>query len=634
MRRLRSFTNCVLFAVVLLGQSKVVAARDSERQRAPELVPAKGWLNTAQPLTLTQLRGKVVLLDFWTYACINCMHILPDLRYLEQTFAGEPFVILGVHSAKFTNEAEVANIRQAILRYGIEHPVVVDDEYKIWNKYRVNAWPTLVLIDPEGYIVGRLTGEGHRQELESAIRRLLSEYRKKGKLDGRPLSLTLEQPTETTALRFPGKVAVSATGRIAIADSGHHRIVVANPKGQVEFVIGRASGSAGWADGSFAEATFNQPQGVAFGAERLFVADTNNHRIRMIDFTTQTVSTIAGNGRQGFDDGGPAREVALNSPWDLVVAGNELFIAMAGAHQIWRIDRIQWQAEPIAGSGREDILDGVDLFSALAQPSGLWLDGGFLYIADAEVSAVRRLRLADRRLESLVGRGLFEFGDRDGPTEQALLQHPLGVAVMNNTVYVADTFNHKIRAIDLKRRHVISVWGTGRPGQGGQELNEPGGLAAFEGKLYVADTNNHRIVVVEPSRKRAEPLLLLGLAPPGVIGVWDTPRIVSLDPIALRSATPFILHFDVDPPYKINPRAPRFVRIGERQVRLDLGTHAYSGTLLPSDVRDRRVVVGTEYYVCEEKAESVCLRRQVEFHVPIRPSARQPSRIDLRTPKS
>src|SRR5215471_1436173 len=158
---------------------------------APELTGA-AWLNTERSLTLADLRGKLVLLDFWTYCCINCMHILPDLKYLEEKYADQPLVVIGVHSAKFENEKDTDNIRNAILRYGIQHPVVVDVNHKLWNAYAVRGWPTVVLVDPAGYVLGSVTGEGHRDDLDRVIMVALAAYKEAGLLNDQPLPVKLE----------------------------------------------------------------------------------------------------------------------------------------------------------------------------------------------------------------------------------------------------------------------------------------------------------------------------------------------------------------------------------------------------------------------------------------------------------
>src|SRR5579871_3668049 len=316
-----------------------MATIEREPVRAPELNGA-AWLNTDHPLTLADLKGKLVLLDFWTYCCINCMHVLPDLKYLEEKYAGQPLVVIGVHSAKFENEQDIDNIRNAILRYGITHPVVVDVNHRLWNAYAVRGWPTVVLVDPSGYLLGSVSGEGHREQLDTVIDAALNAYSVAGMLNETPLPVHLESDTIIdTPLSYPGKVlADEASKRLFISDSGHHRVVIATPDGALLETIG--TGTAGADDGSFEEATFHNPQGLALDAEHdwLYVADTDNHLLRRLDLKARTVSTVAGTGEQGIGPNltAPAREQPLNSPWDVCFVDDLLYIA----HIPGRVERL------------------------------------------------------------------------------------------------------------------------------------------------------------------------------------------------------------------------------------------------------------------------------------------------------
>ena len=242
----------------------------------------------------------------------------------------------------------------------------------------------------------------------------------------------------------------------------------------------------------------------------LWVADTGNHALREVDLAAATVKTLAGTGRQA----GQGRKTDLNSPWDLALAGEKIFIAMAGSHQIWTYDLKSGRAEPFAGSGREDIRDGPGPEASLAQPSGLAIDGKRLYVADSEVSAVRSVSLETGGVETLIGKGLFDFGDKNGPFEEARLQHPLGVAWHDGKIYVADSYNHRIKILDLKKKKITAFLGTGKAGRKdgtNASFNEPGGLSVADGKLYIADTNNHLIRVADLKTGRVRTLKLTGL---------------------------------------------------------------------------------------------------------------------------
>jgi DNA-binding beta-propeller fold protein YncE len=544
-----------------------------KRFPAPSLEGGSEWLNTAGEITLKDLRGKVVLLDFWTYCCINCMHVLPDLAYLEQKFPNE-LVVIGVHSAKFDNEKDSANIRQAIMRYEIEHPVINDNEMTVWRKFRANAWPTVALIDPEGQYCGYISGEGNRELLEEVITRLVKYHRAKKTLDETPVDFHLERErAEPTPLRYPGKIlADEAGGRLFISDSNHNRIVEATLAGKVTRMFG--SGAIGRADGPADKASFDHPQGMALRGDTLYVADTENHLLRAIDLAKNTVSTVAGTGQQGHprNPGGEPLKTDIGSPWDLVFVGDTLFVAMAGPHQIWSLDFASNKLVPFAGSGREDILNGPHREAALAQPSGIATDGKFLYVVDSEGSAVRKIDTKpDGKVETLVGvsdidpgRALFNFGDVDGVGADAKLQHPLGICWHDGGLFVADSYNHKIKRVDPEKKSAKTFLGTGTAGRGAMpaEFSEPAGLAVAGGKLYIADTNNHVIRVADLASGAVTDLPLDGLAPPvvpkpeGVTPTSGESKVLSEQAVKPGAELVFEVELAVPEGYKLNPLGP------------------------------------------------------------------------------
>ncbi|MFM7424577.1 MAG: thioredoxin-like domain-containing protein [Elainella sp.] len=465
------------------------------RIHAPEL-PQTHWLNSA-PLSLAELRGQIVLLDFWSYCCINCLHVLPDLKYLEQKYRGQ-LVVIGVHSAKFPNEQAVENVQQAALRHAITHPILVDSDLQVWQQYAIKAWPTFVLIDPQGYIVFQAVGEGKCQVLDQEIARLIADFRP------RPQPVPIASlPASGQLLAFPGKVLADSTAdRLFIADTGHHRIVVASLDGEVQQIVG---GPAGLWDGDFAEVEFDSPQGMAFDPERqwLYIADTGNHMLRQLDLTQKTVETIAGIGQQSQNihpHGGDAREVALNSPWDLIKFRHFILVAMAGSHQIWGLDLRSGQIGTFVGTGAEGCWDGGPEVAAFAQPSGLATDERELFVADSESSTIRAVELDNQPQVRLVcGSGdLFSYGDQDGSGEAARLQHCMGLAYGAGYLWVADTYNHKIKRVDPQTGLCETLLGDGVPrlrdGVGLEaSFYEPSGLSVTGTQLYVADTNNHAI---------------------------------------------------------------------------------------------------------------------------------------------
>lgn len=447
------------------------------------------------------------------------MHVLPQLRELEVRYP-DVLAVIGVHTAKFTTEAEQANLRQAVLRYDIRHPVVNDRDYRIWQDYAVSAWPTAVFVDPAGRVVGMHAGEFQAPDFIPYIAEMLTAYA--NKLDRAALPLALEQEWEPERqLAFPGKVLADPDGgRLFLADSGHHRILVTDLNGQVRQVIG--SGNPGMRDGEAAVATFRMPQGMAVQGDTLYVADMGNHVIRRVDLRTGQVERVAGTGEPArlSRRGGPALKTPLSSPWDLALAGERLFIALAGTHQIWVLDTANGELQRLAGTGREALADGSLARCALAQPSGLALSGDQLYFADSESSAIRVADLQAGQTRTLVGAGLFDFGDQDGVGDAVRLQHSLGVAVHGDRLLVADTYNNRIKGIDPRRREARSFAGTGeaglQDGPGAQaRFWEPGGLSVAGNRLYIADTNNHAVRIANLDDGAVTTLPLTGLPPTG-----------------------------------------------------------------------------------------------------------------------
>jgi thiol-disulfide isomerase/thioredoxin len=382
--------------------------------KAPDFPENFEWINIDEPLNFSKLKGSVVVLDFWTYCCINCMHTLPTLAKLGEKYRGKPVVFIGVHSGKFFTEQEANNVKNAVARYEIEHPVVVDKEMQIWGKFQINAWPTILIIDPAGTIVYKQSGEGQKDEIDDTIEVLLQNHAKKGTLAANPVQIKHSAKIQSRLLSFPGKISISKTGKIALSDSNHNRILVTDISGKILHVVG--NGKAGLEDGDFVSTKFFRPQGVIWKENEIFVADTENHALRKINLGQNKVETVVGTGKQGpwISGGGKGKSVSITSPWDVALKDNLIYIAMAGNHQIWTYNTESQMVLPFAGSGQENIIDGPVRSAQLAQPSGLSIFEDKLYFADSEVSAIRQVDLLSKQVKTIVGHGLFEFGHQDG----------------------------------------------------------------------------------------------------------------------------------------------------------------------------------------------------------------------------
>ena len=514
------------FLFVLLMLASSVMAQEQREPKdifegdlvAPEFPAGLDWINVDNPLTMQGLQGKIVIFDFWTYGCINCLHVIPVLEQVEKKFADE-VVVIGVHSAKFENEGQTENLRQIVQRYGIHHPVINDKDFEVWGDYDARAWPTIAIVNPRGNWLIRQSGEIPFETFDTYLSGMINYFDSLDEdvIDRTPLELALEGAGDPgTALLYPGKVlADEASNRLFIADSSHNRIIVATLDGREVLDIIGTSGR-GLNDGDFDSATFDKPQGMALDGDLLYIADVNNHAIRVADLAARTISTIAGNGvmgRQRIQFGVPIADplsVSLRSPWDLEFDDDgTLHVAMAGTHQLYIYQPDSGQLYPSVGNGREANLNDVSLAnSELAQPSGLYYAGdGKLYFADSESSTIRLADFENDMVTVVSGttaNHLFQFGDVDGALGDNRLQHALDVqGAPSGDLYIADTYNSRIKVIRAGDTATNTVYGLG--GLGGYadgdtavaEFDEPGGLSYANGALYVADTNNHVIRTID-----------------------------------------------------------------------------------------------------------------------------------------
>jgi thiol-disulfide isomerase/thioredoxin len=622
-----------------------------------------GWLNTAGPIRLEDLRGKIVVLDFWTYCCINCHHLLPTLAKLEEKYKNE-LVVIGIHTPKFFAEQKTENLRQKVREYGIKHPVINDANQVLWQSFGVNSWPTLIVLGPRGEPIAKESGEVPFEALDHFIGQAVARFKARNELNETPVKFFPEnEKPDDTPLLFPGKVLADAGGkRLFIADTAHNRIVISGLNGQDPTPIG--TGRPGLVDGGFAKAEFNRPQGMCLVENTLYVADTENHALRAIDLKAKTVETVAGTGRQShnFKAHGSGKTTSLTSPWDVVhIPGSRmLLIAMAGQHQIWRYDLDSKIVEVWAGTGREDVGDGLLSTAAFAQPSGLATDGPHVFVADSEGSAVREITLSPRgsKVTTIAGthdleqgQSLFAFDDVDGQGDQSRLQHCLGVAYGRGELYIADTYNNKVKSCDPKTRTVKTLVGTHEPGDSDSSsvdpngnkvpprFFQPGGLSVAGSTLYVADTNNHKIRAVDLKDLSVATLDLAGLkppAPPARAPSFPNATVVNVPPVTVAPgssvtldvtvplASGYKLNTDVPMPYlvetpeksgllaesvsptgqKLETPSPKFT------IKVDLAHPAKPGESIP-------LKLSLSAFVCNE-GSSFCTIKSYVWNIPIK----------------
>lgn len=629
--------------------------QQAEKLKAPDFPDNKDWFNSP-PLSLNkQLSGKIVVLDFWTYCCINCIHILPDLVELEERYAGYPVAFVGVHSAKFDNEKVSANIREAVLRYEIAHPVVNDDEMHMWRRIGIRSWPSLAVVGPKGNLMLLASGEGNKHLIDACITAALEFYPKNlFRHDPVPLSPEIDKVTIDTPLRYPGKLAIDTKGkRLYISDSNNHRIVVTDLEGKFLETIG--TGRIGLVDGPYNKAQFFRLQGLALDKEKLYVADAENHALRVVDLKSKIVSTLVGNGTQGRDykGGKSGIEQSISTPWDVYVESEKVYIAMAGTHQIWVYDLKKKTAKNFSGNGSEQNLNHQDpLQAAWAQPSGLTIGANKLFIADSESSTVRSINLNSGATQTIAGgedaqpRNLFAFGDIDGIGEKARMQHVLGVQWWEEKkkIIVADTYNHRLKLLDPKTGEVKKWVGSGKSGlKDGKgidtQFSEPSGFAIDikNEKLYVADTNNHVIRVIDLNSLETQTLNLSGVTPPlkpiaprsiRLAELPGTPTIIS-DPLSLTEGEQGILTINLKLPaenHLTENAESRWQVLADKNTPIEIDEDKAAGVIeenkiinIPFKLKDgaKKGTVRVEAiaYFCKDQGE--CQISGVLFEVPV-----------------
>ena len=640
------FTRFALSAFILFASTLSIGYAASEdatptTQLHRTITQHKGWLNTSRPLVADDLKGRIILLDFWTYGCINCMQVMPDLAYWEDTF-GADLTVIGVHSAKFKNESDTSHIRQAIVRHHLRHPVVNDFDFTTWNAFGINAWPTFVLINPMGTVEKIYSGEGKRSIIEHDIEALRVKYA--GRINTTTLPVALEKDKQPeTYLSFPAKLAYGRYGdtqALYIADSGHDRIVVTSLKGNVLATIG--SGDSGLADGDSASAQFRRPQGLLLAYPSLYVADTGNHLLRQVDLVGGQVTTIAGTGQQGHDYSvhhRPALEASLASPWDIAFYPDDrhIVITQAGLHQLWSYDVDAKTVTVLAGNGHESIEDGPNPQNALAQTSGVSPLGDTLYFVDPETSSLRQLQ--GGVVKTLIGSGLFDFGYKEGTRGTALMQHPLGLVAEQDAIYVADSYNHSIRRFDVKTGVLSNAIGHGERGHtngafAAARFNEPNAIIDVGGKLYIADTNNSDIRIADIKTKT---VTTLKITPPVAVTTVSfsegLPNTQAMDALQVKADAPLALAIGLQKGWHINKDAPSFLALFDMQGKPKAvdsferdtlkAPHVMLGALKAGEYR-----LQTTLYYCADAAGSQCLLKS--FDVTLKACGEGETMVDLK----
>jgi DNA-binding beta-propeller fold protein YncE len=483
---------------MILGDIAFDATRAVSRPVLPGFPDSLRWVNRRERLRLADWRGRIVLVLFWNASSVSSANMLGELRQLEKKLPGA-FVSVYVHTPRYASQQSDAAVLKAAHRNRLRAPVANDREWQAWKQFAIPAWPTTLLIDANGGLAARLVGEGRSQELEDAIIQLRDEMHAETSAMAPPIPAPMRDVRAEPAspLAFPAHALATRT-RLFVSDTGHHRILECSHDGRVLRQFG--SGTPGNWDGQLAACGFQLPQGMAIDNDTLFVADAGNHCVRRIRLDEGEVETVLGSGSPAYgnvEEQGGGLRAAINAPYAVAAAGGSLYVAASGQNQILYVDLHHQRVETVAGDGRSEVRDGIGGQSSLSQPMALASMPGQLLVADAGGNAIRRLRFADLALTTLVGSSPWEPGRHDGAGRKVRLAYPCGLAATENRVYVADTCNDRLCALDPYSGEVSTLQLDG-------PLHEPQGLSFAAGSLWVADRNDHAILRVDPARGTCE----------------------------------------------------------------------------------------------------------------------------------
>ncbi len=451
---------------------------------APDLLPSLHWLN-AEPQTLAQHRGRVLALVFWNASSAYCHNLLDELMRLQARFP-LGLSMIGIHQPKFDSELDGRLVLKAANRLGLPFPVANDRAWATWQHYGIQSWPSVALVDTRGRLRQVLAGDHQGGALDAAIAGLIDEVGGAVMAAG-PVRRSGAEPR--LPLAFPSGLAVGEN-HLYVADTGHHRILECTHSGRVLREFGTGHGDM--VDGPPGDAAFRNPRGLCLVRESLYVADTGNHALRRIRLLDGAVETVLGTGRPGQVREGAheaGAQLPLNQPWDVIGTLDRLFIAMAGSNQVWEYDLGQAKLKLLAGSGELGILDGPVRNAMFAHPAGLAQVQQTLYVADSATSAIRAIQVTQGQVQTLVGQGLYDFGEQDGQRRDARLQLPLALALDPSSplLWVVDSYNGSLRRLRLGGGEMTTH---DLP----QPLDQPAALAAGAGSLWIANSGAHEVL--------------------------------------------------------------------------------------------------------------------------------------------
>jgi len=593
------------------------------------------WYNVAKAPSGDDLKDRVILFDFWNYSCVSCIQSFPEIKKLKERF-GNKLVVISVHSSIYDNEKDDNSVKKAVLKYDITNPVVNDADLKIFNEFEVKAFPTYVIVGPNGREYKRYEGSNSFSDIKSSIKKLVKKY--KFSLNREFLPMRLEKyHTIGNVLSFPSKIAYaknfSYNSRnlpvIFISNLGQNNIIVSSLSGEIIETIGATSDYM--IDGSFEQASFKFPQGLVFNNNKLYVADSGNNAIRVVDFKEKKVSTLIGDGVRGgvFSNKDNVENIRLSTPLDLELSSDKknIIIANSGTNQILSYNLKKKDIVVLAGNGKKGIDDGNYPNNSLAQTSDLEFYKGKLYFVD---SASSSLRVMDKKgkVSTLIGKKSLDFGNKNGSKKEALMQNPLALSVDETGIYILDSFNHQLKKYSFQSKKISSLVGKKKGDDVGSKsntsFNEPSGLVSILGKFYVVDSNNNRILSVSRynlSSKIIDIIPAFKLPKEGFLEYL--PNLEKREEVSVKSESNIKINITLQKKWKINEMGPSFINLleivdsDEANLAASFDWHDIkSKTLSINNLEeDKDYLLQGVIYFCEDKENALCFVKSYEQRV-------------------
>lgn len=604
----------------------------------------ENWFNVVHPLTLEELQERVILVYFWSGSCINCYESLPKIKELQNEF-GSKLVIIGVHSPMFMGEGDYLAVKKAVLRHDITYPVINDQNSRIMNNFALKEWPSFLVINPYGMVSKKFSGKNEVEKVGEYVSKQITKY--KFQISRNALPILLEKNNLIgNVLSYPTKLAYANNFNhktrqipaIFIANTGQNSINITTITGESLLKIG--SGKIGMADGSFDVATFNAPQGLLYADNKLYVADTGNNAIRLINFKENKVQTIVGNGARGgiIEEGdNDAKAISLSSPTDIEFFPDEnnLVISNSGTNQILLYNINEQDISIFAGSGVQGSDDGKYPNNSLAQTADMAVYGDKLYFVDSASSSLRfasedgEVKTLAKAIEVLKQNNSANFNSSDNK-KYSILQSPKGLVVDDTGVYISDSLNNRLKKYDFSTSQIRDLVGSIRGEELGNKTNfdEPSGIISVLDRFYVADTNNNRIVMVSRSSFDSELLNVmpaLKLQKEGFLQYL--PNLEAGKEINLKAQSDITFAVEVEQGWKINDQGPSFLNVllyDDKNIQADLianfDWNVIKGKIftLPKFEAGKKYILQGKFYYCKDSKNALCYIKSYEQKINVK----------------